>query len=122
MNTLEQIFVAGYTKAMLKRAEYIKQQKERWDKDLKKVNEIYNKLSFLNEKGVSIEKVCCTEFNQRDADNGMYPYIRFPQLLLVFRPIHDDPSLDFGGNGNGYGYSGKYSCESFIKRLTKPFL
>jgi hypothetical protein len=115
---LELIFNVEYNKTKLKRLTYQEQQQERWNKDLEKINEIYDKLSFLNKKGIKIEKVCCTEFNQNDANRGFYPYLRLPQFLATFDPIHDNKDFEFGGRANG-DLDGKFNCETFILKLTK---
>lgn len=115
---LELVFNVEYNKNKLKRLTYQEQQQERWNKDLQKINEIYDKLSFLNSKGIKVEKVCCTEFNQENANGGFYPYLRLPQFLACFHPIHNDNEFEFGGSANGVLY-GKFNCETFIKRLSK---
>jgi hypothetical protein len=117
-NKLELIFNVEYNKAKLKRLTYQEEQQERWSRDLEKINEIYNKLSFLNNKGIKVEKVCCTEFNQNDASRGFYPYLRLPQFLATFDPLHDNKDFEFGGRANG-DLDGKFNCETFILKLTK---
>ena len=115
---LELLFNEEHDKAKLKTLTYQEEQRERWNKDLEKINEIYDKLSFLNQKGIKIEKVCCTAFNQNDANRGFYPYLRLPQFHACFDPIHDDKDFDFGGNANGV-LNGIFNCESFIKKLAQ---
>jgi hypothetical protein len=117
-NKLESIFNVEYNKAKLKHLTYQEEQQERWNRDLEKINEIYNKLSFLNNKGIKVEKVCCTEFNQNDASRGFYPYLRLPQFLASFHPIHNDKDFEFGGRANGV-LDGKFNCETFIKKLSQ---
>ena len=115
---LELLFNIESDKAKLKTLTYQEEQKERWNKDLKKINEVYDKLSFLNSKGIKVEKVRCTKFNQDDASSGFYPYLRLPQFHARFHPIHDDKEYDFGGRANGK-LDGKFNCESFIKKLSQ---
>ena len=115
---LELVFNVEYNQNKLKRLTYQEQQQERWNKDLEKINEIYNKLSFLNNKGIKVEKVCCTEFSQENANRGFYPYLRLPQFHACFHPIHNDNEFEFGGSANGV-LDGMFNCETFIKRLAK---
>jgi hypothetical protein len=116
-SALELLFNIEHNKTKLKILTYQEQQQERWNKDLQKINEIYDKLSFLNSKGIKVEKVCCTEFNQKDANNGFYPYLRLPQFLSSFHPIHNDNEFEFGCS---VGFlSGRFNCESFIKKLSQ---
>lgn len=115
---LELLFKVEYVKNQLKVLTWQEQQQERWNKDLQKINEIYDKLSFLNNKGIKIEKVCCTEFNQKDANRGFYPYLRLPQFHACFHPIHNDNQFEFGGRANG-DFDGKFNCETFIKKLVQ---
>lgn len=114
---LELLFNIEHNKAKLKELLWQNKQKERWDKDLKKINEVYDKLSFLNKKGFKIE-VCCTDFNQDDVNRGFYPHLRLPQFYACFHPIHDDEEFEFGGSSNG-NLSGKFNCETFISKLTQ---
>ena len=114
---LELLFNVEYNQNKLKRLTYQEQQQERWNKDLEKINEIYNKLSFLNNKGIKVEKVCCTEFSQENANRGFYPYLRLPQFHACFHPIHNDNEFEFGGAIGVLG--GMFNCETFIKRLAK---
>ena len=118
MDSLEKTFDKAINKAKLEVDEYNKPKIERWNKDLEKINEIYSKLSFLTTKGIKVEKVCCTQFNKKDADGGFYPYLRLPQFLATFHPIHNDPNFDFGGGANGE-LTGKFNCESFLIKLAK---
>ncbi len=120
-NKLELLFNVEHNKVKLERLTYQEEQRERWNKDLKKINEIYDKLSFLNNRGIRVEKVCCTEFNQDDANRGFYPYLRLPQFLACFHPIHNDKDFDFGGRANG-SLDGKFSCETFIKKLSQHLI
>ena len=115
---LELLFSVEHNKNKLKVLTYQEQQQERWNKDVQKINEIYDKLSFLNNKGIKVEKVCCTEFNQNDASRGFYPYLRLPQFLACFHPIHNDKDFEFGGNANGV-LTGMFNCETFIKKLAQ---
>ena len=115
---LELLFNVEYNTQKLKTLTWQEQQKERWEKDLKKINDIYDKLSFLNNRGIKIEKVCCTEFNQNDASRGFYPYLRLPQFLACFHPIHNDDVFEFGGSANGK-LDGMFNCETFIKKITQ---
>jgi hypothetical protein len=115
---LELLFNVEYNKRKLESLTWREKQEKRWKKDLNKVNKIYDKLSFLNSKGIKIEKVCCTEFNQRDADRGFYPYLRLCQFGATFDPIHDDENFDFGGGANGV-LDGKFNCETFIKKIAQ---
>ncbi len=116
-NKLELLFNVEYNTQKLKVLSYQEQQKERWDKTLQRMNEIYDNLSFLNSKGIVIEKVCCTEFNQKDASNGFYPYLRLPQFLACMHPIFEDETYLFGFSLGTL--QGKYNYESFIKTITK---
>ncbi len=115
---LESLFNIEYNKTKLKNLTYQEKQQKRWEQDLEKINEIYDKLSFLNKKGIKVEKVRCTEFNQDDANRGFYPYLRLPQFLACFHPIHNDEDFEFGGSANGV-LSGKFNCETFILKLTQ---
>lgn len=115
---LELLFNIESNKAKLKTLTYQEKEKERWNRDLKKINEIYDNLCFLNSKGIRVEKVCCTEFNHQDASRGFYPYLRLPQFLACFNAIHDDKDFDFGGRANGQ-LDGKFNCESFIKKVSQ---
>ncbi len=115
---LELLFNIESNKTKLKNLTYQEEQKERWDKDLKKINEIYDSLCFLNSKGIRVEKVCCTEFNHQDASRGFYPYLRLPQFAATFHPIHNNNEFEFGGSANGE-LTGKFNCESFIKKLSQ---
>lgn len=117
-NKLELLFNVRINEQKLKNLTFQEEKIQRWNRDLKKVNEIYDKLSFLNKKGIQFEKVCATEFNEDDASRGFYPYLRCPQFLATFRPIHNDENLDFGGRANGR-LDGSFSCESFIERISK---
>jgi hypothetical protein len=117
-NKLELIFNVESNKRKLELLTWKEKQVERWDRDLKKINEIYDQLSFLNSRGIRIEKVCCTEFNEKDARDGFYPYLRVPQFLATFHPIHNDENFDFGGRANGV-LDGKFSCETFVIKLSK---
>jgi hypothetical protein len=115
---LETLFNKEHNKIKLELLNRQLEQKKRWDADLKKINEIYDKLYFLNNKGIKVEKVCCTEFNEKDAINGYYPYLRLPQFLATFQPIHNDKDFDFGGRANGF-LSGKFNCETLIIKILK---
>lgn len=115
---LELLFNVEYNKRKLESLTWQEKQQKRWNEDLKKINEIYDKLSFLNNKGIEVEKVCCTEFNQKDASNGFYPYLRLPQFLATFHPIHNDENFEFGGSANGV-LDGMFNCETFIKKVTQ---
>ena len=117
-NKLELLFEREYNDVKLRRLTYQEQQIERWNKDLQKINEIYDKLSFLNNKGIKVEKVCCTEFNEKDVSRDFYPYLRLPQFNACFHPIYNDKDFEFGGRANGK-LDGKFNCESFIKKLTQ---
>ena len=114
---LELLFIIEHNKAKLETLTNQEQQQERWNKDLKKINEIYDKLSFLNTKGIKIEKYC-TEFNQTHANRGFYPYLKLPQFNATFSPIHNDKNIEFGGGANGV-LAGSFNCESFIVKLSK---
>lgn len=115
---LELLFNVELNQNKLRRLTYQEQQQERWNRDLKKINEIYDKLCFLNNKGIKVEKVCCTEFNQEDANRGFYPYLRLPQFHATFDPIHDDDTFEFGGYANGV-LDGNFNCETLIKKVTQ---
>lgn len=115
-NDLEALFEVGNNKAKLEALAYKNTQIERWNRDLAKVNEIYDKLSFLNDKGIKIEKVFCTEFNEAESQRGFFPILRFPQFLAVFKPVHDG-EFDFAGNANGR-LTGEFTCESFVKKVS----
>lgn len=115
---LELLFNVEHNKNKLKVLTYQEQQQERWNKDLQKINEIYDKLSFLNNKGIKVEKVCCTEFNQENANRGFYPYLRLPQFLACFNPIHDSQEFEFGGRASGV-LNGRFNCESFVLKIAK---
>jgi hypothetical protein len=117
-NKLELLFNIESSKRKLELLTWKEKQVDRWNRDLKKINNIYEELSFLNSKGIKIEKVCCTEFNEKDACNGFYPYLRLPQFLACFHPIHDDENFDFGGRANGE-LDGKFSCETLVIKLAK---
>ena len=116
--TLELLFNIERNKTRLKNLTYQEQEIERWNKDLKKIEDVYDKISFLNSKGIKVEKVCCTQFNEKDASKGFYPYLRLPQFLATFYPIHDNKDFDFGGSANG-SLDGEFSCESLIKKIAK---
>ena len=116
-NKLELIFNVEVNKNKLKHLTWQEEQKERWNKDLKKVNEIYDKLSFLNNKGIRVEKVCCTEFNQNDASRGFYPYLRLPQFPCIIHPLHNTEGMDFSESHSNF--RGTYNYESFIKKITQ---
>ena len=115
---LELLFNVEYNKRKLESLTWQEKQQKRWNEDLKKINEIYDKLSFLNSKGIKVEKVCCTEFNQENANRGFYPYLRLPQFHACFHPIHNDKDFEFGGSANGV-LDGMFNCETFINRLTR---
>jgi hypothetical protein len=115
---LELLFDTESNKTEIKKLSYKEEQIKRWNRDLQKINSIYNELSFLNSKGIKIEKVCCTEFNEKDAYRGFYPYLRLPKFLACFHPIHDDKDFDFGGSANGK-LDGKFNCKSFIIKLSE---
>lgn len=117
MTNLELLFDIEATKKKLESLTWQEKQKNEWNADLKKINEIYDKLSFLNKKGIQIEKVFCSEFNQKNANNGFYPILRFPQFLATFKPIHDDENFEFEARIGKL--QGKYNCETFIKKITK---
>ena len=115
---LELLFNIKHNETKLNNLKWEQDKIDRWNRDLEKVNEIYDKLSFLNEKGIRIEKVCATQFNKQDADRGHYPFLRLPQFAATFHPIHNDKDFDFGGSANGR-LDGKFNCESFILRIAK---
>jgi hypothetical protein len=116
-NDLENLFDAEVNKNKIKISKYQQEQKNKWDKDLEKVNEIYDKLCFLNKKGIAIEKIYCTEFNQEGANNGHFPLLRLPQFHAIFCPIHDSEDFEFGGNANGK-LTGKWNCKTLIIQLS----
>ena len=117
-NGLELLFNIEVSKKKLQDLNYKNEKIERWNKDLEKVEDIYKKISFLKSRGIKVERVCCTQFKEKDANDGFYPYLRFPQFLAIFHPIHDNSEFDFGGGSNGE-LSGKFSCESLIKKVSK---
>jgi hypothetical protein len=113
---LESLFNSEYKKVELKKLSFEQQKIDKWNKDLKKINEIYDNLSFLNNKGIKIEKVFCTEFNPEKANRGFYPYLRMPQFMAIFYPIHDNENFDFKGNAN-YSLNGNFNYETFVNKL-----
>jgi hypothetical protein len=60
MTKLELLFDIESSKAKLKKLTYREEQIIPWNKHLKRMNEIYDNISFLNKKGIKVEKVCCT--------------------------------------------------------------
>jgi len=118
MTKLELLFDIESSKAKLKKLTYREEQIIPWNKHLKRMNEIYDNISFLNKKGIKVEKVCCTEFNKNDADNGFYPYLRLPQFLACMHPIFDDENYTFGFSLSGK-LDGMCNSETFIKKITQ---
>jgi hypothetical protein len=119
MNTktkLELLFDIEAGKTKLKNLTFEEQRIETWNKYLKRMNEVYEDISFLNSKGIKVEKVCCTEYNQSDAIRGFYPYLRLPQYHACMHPIFDHEEFTFGFTASG-GLSGMYTVESFIKKI-----
>lgn len=115
---LELLFNIKHNETKLDNLKWKQDKVDRWNRDLEKVNKIYDKLYFLNDKGIRFEKVCATPFNEQDADRGRYPYLRAPQFCATFHPIHDDKDFDFGGIANGR-LDGKFNCESFILKIVE---
>lgn len=115
---LELLFDIEAGKTKLKNLTFEEQRIETWNKHLKRMNEVYEEISFLNSKGIKVEKVCCTEYNAADASRGFYPYLRLPQFHACMHPIFDHPEFTFGFKVSGE-LDGKYTPESFIVKISK---
>lgn len=105
-NKLEELFELEYNKEILDSFE------ERWNKDLKKIDEIYNKLSFLNKKGIKIEKEGCVQYSQKPIYGIMPCLVLSDYLINIFPTINN---YDFEVHSNEI--NGKHTYESFIIEL-----
>jgi hypothetical protein len=119
MSNLEAIFNNSLEKELSNQDKFNNERIERWNKDLKACNELFDQLSFLNQHGKIIEKVCCTPYNKDDAQRGFYPYLRVPSQLAIIHPIHDDKEFVMGCSGGRL--DGKFSLESFVKKVATIF-
>lgn len=116
---LEEIFNNSFNKRQIEVNKYRQVKIDRWNQTLQRMNEIYDKISFLETKGIKIEKVHCTEFNEKEADRGFYPYLRLPQFLACAHPIFNDDVYTFGFSS--CRISGKYNVKTFIEKIVNEF-
>lgn len=96
-----------------------KERMQIWNEKLKAINDIYEKISFIKNRGVRLDKANCTPYNRTDFVGGM-----FPRIILFGGGVCIEPSekkeFDFQTSKYSDRFpSGHYTYESFIKKLAE---
>lgn len=113
---LIEVFNEAFEKRKKAHESYMDEKKKRWYKDLDKCNEIFDTLSFLQQKGFKVEKVCCTSFNPQEANNGFYPYLRISGMVI--KPLHKEKDFSVS-SGRFQGFL--FTYKEFVKKLADNF-
>lgn len=116
---LENLFNTEKTKKDIQHEKYVNGLKEQWETALAGANIIYDKISFLNNKGYKVEKANCTPFDYSDASNGYYPNVRVNGTTMVQKYNLEDEFIKVSGFGKFQLMGEKHTFETFIQKLIR---
>ena len=121
--SLENILDSAISKEKLENQKYVNELKERWENRRIGANYIFEKLSFLKDKGVKISKGNDTDFDYSKAHNGFFPDVRIDNMNLITISKSGDEGDDIRVSGIAqFSIRGEsHTFESFLKKIACNF-
>lgn len=114
---LEKVFNTEQEKKNSARNKYVQERETLWNQCLVGAREVYAKLSFLKEKGYSVEIQYDHAFNYDLDSNGRHPNVRVNKIITIHKHILDDDCIMVSSLGKFALMGEKHTYESFIKKL-----